>query len=218
MPLTRQEINRKLFHLFALLLPIGIFYVPKLLNTSLWVPPIVLAFLLITILAIEKLRFSYPEFHKRFSKMFESMLRKEEAGTMTGSTWYIASALLCSVLFVYQPHISFMALALFITGDAAAAIVGQSIGKIKIGKKSLEGSLACFGSSVVLMLAVFPLTPLVLDIWNGSIPFLLILTTSAVITVFELFPIKISKFVLNDNLIVPVIGGFVLKYLYSVFV
>lgn len=217
MALTRQEINRKLFHLVALLLPVGIFYLPKIPFIPKSVPPVILFFLLAAILAMEKLRFKYQGFQKIFQKTFESMLRKEEGSAMTGSTWYIASALVCSLLFINQPHISFMALTLFILGDAVAAIVGLSIGRTKIGNKSLEGSAACFTLSMILLVLIFPLVPLVLDEWNGSVPFLLALITSLAITLFELFPIKISKTVLNDNLIVPVIGGFILKYLYPVF-
>jgi dolichol kinase len=218
MTLTRQEINRKLFHLFALLMPAGIFYIPQIPGVSNVIPAILLAILLAAIAAVEKLRFRYPNINRIFQNRFSSLLRKEESGHLTGSTWLIASALICAVLFRNTPHISFMALTLFILGDAVAAIAGQSIGRIRIGKKSLEGSLACFLLCVMLFYGVFPYIPLLLDIWGGTVPGPIVFITSLAVTVFELVPLKITKhLIVNDNLAVPVIAGLFMKYLYPFF-
>ncbi len=217
MPIKPQELNRKLLHLLALLMPLGIFYIPKLTGISDWTPAVILFFLTLGSITMETLRFRYPAFQKVFFSCFGYMLRKEEDKITTGSTYIIASALICSILFRKMPHISFMVLTLFILGDAAAALIGQSIGRIKIGKKSLEGSLACFIMCLVLFF-IFPELPLLLDVWNGMIPLPLIFITSFAITFFELFPIKITrKITINDNLIVPVIAGFCLKWLYPFF-
>lgn len=217
MPITKQELNRKLLHLLALLIPIGIFYIPKLTGIPNWIPALILFFLILASIILETLRFRYPAVQKLFFICFGSMLRKQEDKITTGSTYIIGAAFICSVLFCEAPHISFMVLTLFILGDAAAALVGQSIGKIKIGSKSLEGSLACFLLCVILFF-VFPALPLLLDIWNGMVPLALIFITSFVITFFELVPIKLTKnLTINDNLIVPVIAGFCLKWLYPFF-
>ena len=217
MPITKQELNRKLFHLFALLMPVGIFYIPKLTGVSNWFPAFILFFLVLGSVIMEALRFRYPAFQKIFYLCFGSMLRKEEDKITTGSTYIIAAAFICSIIFRETPHISFMVLIMFILGDAGAALVGQSIGKIKIGKKSLEGSLACFIICLVLFF-IFPMLPLVLDVWDGIVPIPLIFITSFAITLFELIPIKITKdFTVNDNLIVPVAAGFCLKLLYPYF-
>ncbi|MDO5577367.1 MAG: hypothetical protein Q4F84_09830, partial [Fibrobacter sp.] len=207
MGLRKEEINRKLLHLFALLMPAGIFYLPRW-SISALVPISILAALLIGSIIVENLRFRFPIVQKIFMRSVGSMLREEETTKTTGSTYIIAAALLCSLVFYKYPHISFMALTLFILGDAVAAIVGLSMGRIKIGKKSLEGSSACFLLCMILCLIVFPLLPGLLDIWNGSIPFLAAVVISLAITLFELIPLKItSKVVINDNLAVPVIAG-----------
>ena len=217
MSVTKQELNRKLLHLLALLMPAGIFYIPKLTGVSNWVPAVILFFLLAGSIVMETLRFRYPAIQKIFYICFGSMLRKEEDKITTGSTYIIGGAFICSVLFREDPHISFMVLTSFILGDAVAALVGQSMGRIKLGKKSLEGSLACFVLCVGLFL-VFPFLPLLLDCWNGSVPLPLIFITSLAITLFELIPIKITENVtINDNLIVPVIAGCCLKWLYPIF-
>jgi len=214
MSITKQELNRKLLHLLALLMPIGIFYIPVWTGVSNWIPALILFFLVLGSVIMETMRFRYPAFQKIFFLLFGSMLRKEEDEITTGSTYIIGAAFICSILFREEPHISFMSLILFILGDAGAALVGLSIGKIRIGKKSLEGSLACFIICVALFF-LFPVFPLVLDAWGGMAPFPLIIITSFSITFFELVPIKISKNItINDNLIVPVIAGICLKYLY----
>ncbi|MDM8551623.1 hypothetical protein QUF72_16165 [Desulfobacterales bacterium HSG2] len=214
MPLTKQEINRKLFHLFALLLPVGIFYFPKIFGISELMVTAIIAFLLTVIVAIETLRFRYPKIHEIFQTCFRSMLRKEEGETITGSTYFIGAALICSILFPKAPHISFMSLTMFLLGDAVAALVGLSIGRIKIGKKSLEGSLACFFLCVILCFGLFPYLPSLLDAWGGAVPLPLIFIVSLAITIFELIPLRIKNFTLNDNLYVPVVAGLVMRYLY----
>ncbi len=208
MGLKREEIARKLLHLFALVMPIGIFYFPKW-NFPGYLVALVLGTVLTASIIIEMLRFKFPHVQKLFFTLFGSMLREEETVKTTGSTYVIGAALLCSLLFYKYPHVSFIALTLFILGDGIAAIVGLSIGRIKlVGKKSLEGSLACFILCLALFYGVFPFIPGLLDPWNGKIPVVIAITTSLAITIFELIPLKITpKLIVNDNLAVPVIAG-----------
>lgn len=210
MRLTSQEIGRKLLHLFALLMPIGIFYAPALHFPKVLVP-VILGSLFVASVIVEFLRFRVPSVQKLFFAMFGSMLRKEESFKVTGSTWIIGAGFLCSLLFSKSPHISFIVLTLFVLGDAAAALVGISMGRIRIGKKSLEGSLACFAACIIIFYAVVPFVPGVLSQWGGEPPLLIVLVTALVITVFELVPLKIApKLIINDNLAVPVIAGYVI--------
>lgn len=207
MGLRKEEITRKLLHLFALLMPIGIFYMPRW-SLPEYLAAGILAFLLTGSVIIESLRFRVPVIQKLFFRFFGSMLREEESSKTTGSTYVIGAALLCSILFRNHPHISFMVLSLFILGDAIAAIVGLSIGRIRIGKKSLEGSAACFLLCMVLFYGVFPFVPELLNQWDGKVPVTIAVVTSLAVTLFELIPLRIApKIVINDNLAVPVIAG-----------
>jgi dolichol kinase len=211
MALRKEEITRKLLHLFALVMPAGIFYVPKWSAQWSYIPFAILSFLLVGSIVVESLRLRIPFIQKIFFKYFGSMLREEESKKTTGSTYVIGAAVLCSILFLKSPHISCMVLTLFILGDAIAAIVGLSIGRIKIGKKSLEGSAACFLMCMVLFYMVFPFIPGLLDEWEGKIPLTIALLTSFSITVFELIPLRVApKLVINDNLAVPVISGYIM--------
>jgi dolichol kinase len=163
-------------------------------------------------LTVEYFRSNVPKVQTAFVDLFGVMLRKEESTMITGATWVVGSALICSVLFVGYPHIAFIALSLFILGDAAAALVGLSIGRTKIGKKSLEGSLACFFLCLGLFYFIFPYVPGLLDVWGGKAPAAIIWTTAFVITLFELIPIKITQaLTINDNLAVPIIAGLAIR-------
>jgi dolichol kinase len=212
MKISTEEILRKLLHLLALLMPIGIFYAPYWSFPRFLVPVILLILFLLSII-IEMLRFKMPAIQKAVLFFFGHMMRKEERFVVSGWTWVIGSAFLCSVLFKGKPHLSFMALSLFILGDAMAALIGIAAGKIKIGKKTLEGSIACFITCISLFILIFPLVPRLLEacVLKRGFPILTVLITSFTVTFFELIPLKISpKITINDNLAVPVITGYIM--------
>jgi dolichol kinase len=215
MRLQKQEINRKVLHLIALCMPAIIFYLPRISGVS-WVgPAVILALLLVGIIVMEAARFRFPAVQKIFQICFKHFLRKKEKTRTTGSTHIIAAAFICSVIFYKDPHIAFMTLTLFILGDGIAAIVGLSIGRIKIGEKTLEGSLACFLLCLILFFFVFPRVPFLLDAWGGFVPAPLIVITSFCITILELIPMKVTKKItINDNLAVPVLAGIIMKLCY----
>lgn len=208
MPLTKEEVNRKLLHILSgTMIPAGIFYFPMIEGSNKWVPVIILAALAAGSVLLEYLRFNNKVIQKLFMSLGSSMLRSHEDRSVTGATYIFLSALICSIVFICTPSISFMVISLFILGDAIAAIVGISIGRIKIGKKSLEGSVACFVLGLIMFFFVFPHVPLLLKSWGGKVPLPLIFIASFLNTIFELFPIKLGKMEINDNLSVPVING-----------
>lgn len=211
MKLPKEEIARKLLHLFALTMPAGIYYLPKF-GLVWYIPTIILGIVLGGSIVIEKLRQVNPAVQALFYKFAGSMLRKEEKHSTTGSTWVIGAAFICSIIFRKDPWIALIVLTIFILGDAVAALVGMSMGRIKIGKKSLEGSAACFALCMLFFYAVFPFIPGLLDPLGGKAPILVAVVTSFTITLFELIPLRITpKIVINDNLAVPVIAGLVLR-------
>jgi diacylglycerol kinase (CTP) len=223
MALRKEEISRKILHfIFGTIIPLGILYVPWYAEKQGWntvppwtVPSIILGVFLAGFVIVETLRFKVPAIQNLVYKIGGGFLRKEEEKKATGATYINASALICSIVFRNLPQISFMAISTFIWGDAVAALVGQSMGRTKIGNKSLEGSLACLALCLVFYLGVFPHVPLLLDKWSGRIPLPITIIASLCVTVLELVPMKITRNVtINDNLIVPVITGIVMVWLY----
>lgn len=218
--LTREEVWRKILHFVAgTALPLGILYLPILalrwdprsaiLPSWAWAP-IILAVGLILMGGVDILRMHRPALQKLFYQWFGSFMRAEESRRITGSTYIAVSALLCALVFKDQPHLACMALATFLWGDAGAALVGLGIGRVKIGKKTLEGSLACFALCMILYKGVFPAIPHLLDAWGGRMPLIPAIAGSLCVTILELVPWRIGPWTVNDNLVAPVITGFLL--------
>ena len=62
---------------------------------------------------------------------------------------------------------------------------------------------------------IFPHVPLLLDAWNGSIPPAIAIIGALCVTVLELIPMRLTKkLTINDNLIVPVVTGLVILWVY----
>jgi dolichol kinase len=163
---------------------------------------------------MEYVRFRDARVQALFVRFGASMLRQEESHSFTGSTYIFLSAFICSLLFFEHPHVAAIALSLFILGDAVAALVGISYGRIKIGKKSLEGSAACFLLGLLLFIFVYPHVPLLFDQWQGQVSLSLMVVISLANTLFELFPLRLgARLTINDNLSVPLVTGTLLLLL-----
>lgn len=204
--LTKEEINRKLLHGLAVVLPVSIFYGPDLFDVSRVFACFLIGFLFATSLAIEIMRLNHSAFGGWFHRFFGSMMREKESSQMTGATYVLAGSVLCSLISLYSESAAaaaFMGLTLFILGDAVAALVGKAVGRIKVGSKTVEGALGCYFLCVALAAFLFPRLPAFLADWGGQLSLFQILGISAAVSLLEFFPIKIGKVVLNDNLYVP---------------
>ena len=214
MSLRPEEINRKLLHGLGVALPVGIFYGPDLLQVPQATASVIIGALFGVALLIEMLRFRNPLIGALFRKWFGSMLRVNESRSLTGATYVMGGSFLCSLIALQgglAPAAAFLALTLFILGDAIAALVGKGIGRIRIGAKTLEGALGCFILCALLACLVFPRLKGFPDVW--TIPSLLLI--SALVAILELFPIRLGRWCLNDNLYVPVCVTFIALALQS---
>ncbi len=183
--LSKEEINRKLLHVLAVVLPAGIFYGPDFFEVErIWA----------CILAL--------------SLTFFSILRKEEKHQLTGATYLIAGGAICSLISLQgegAAACAFIGLTFFILGDAAAALTGKAFGRIKIGSKTLEGSIGCCLLCLVLGVFVFPELPGFLEGWGGELSLVQVLVLSFAVSLLELVPFKIPGVEINDNLYVPAV-------------
>ena len=183
------ELLRKSIHVSGLILPVIYYFFlerPMML--------VLMGILTGCALVVELLKWLSPAFSAFFFQIFAALLRTHERkGAITGATYYLISAFLCVSLFAKE--LAIVCIFFMILGDMAAALVGKKWGRTKLlGRKSLEGSAACFVVCTAIALVV--LNPVIAIV--GAL----------VATIVELIP-----FPIDDNLTVPLISGAVMHFL-----
>jgi len=145
----RGELLRKALHLLALSIPIGMLHVTRPTALAvLW--PLALA-----ALGADVLRARWPAFHRFIRGIFGCMMRPEELPppgdpiAINGATWVLLSSALLATLFPLP--LAATAFAIFMVGDAAAALVGRRFGRHRWpgSRRTVEGSLAFFGAALL---------------------------------------------------------------------
>lgn len=189
----KKLIIRKLYRLVLLLVVIIYYYWPKkyvILSVS-------IAFALV--LTLDLIRLTKPSTNEVVKKIFKPfaifmryIAKKEELRDFSGTTYSLMG---CLIIVALMPKVVGITAILFnIFGDLFAAIVGKTIGKVKIvNNKTLEGSIACFVSMFLVVL------------WSHFklfLPWIPGLAGAFIGTVIELVPLKI-----NDNLTIPILSG-----------
>ncbi len=198
-----NEFKRKAIHLFALCIPIGYFFLPKLLSLFV-LTPFALGAVMIDIIRLKRL-----PLHGFLNRLLGPVLREHESADFAGSS-YILSASVFTIL-LFDKSVAVAAISFIILGDIAAALIGRRFGKIKIrwrvrkgnalgnNAKSLEGSLSC----LLMCLVVAALVPH-LPLWVGVIGALMATGVEGIT-----LPI-------NDNFSVPLISGLCMHLLLQI--
>ncbi|MDQ7040943.1 MAG: phosphatidate cytidylyltransferase [Rhodothermus sp.] len=190
------ELLRKALHLLALAIPIGLLHVSRPTALAvLW--PLALA-----ALGADVLRARWPAFHRVIRRFFGYMMRPEELPppgsplVINGATWVLLSSALLATLFPLS--LAATAFALFMVGDAVAAIVGRRFGRHywPDSRRTVEGSLAFFGAAL-------------LTVWFFPVPFIHGVLAALLATLLEALPLP-----LNDNLRVPLVVALLLWLLH----
>ena len=181
-----SEFSRKIFHLLNMVIPlIHVYFIEDRMEMLIF-----LSFMLIICFFIEVLRTRYFILHKFFKKYLHFMMRdSEKEGEITGATWVFAGSLI-TIILIPKP---FCIIALFFlaVGDTFAALVGMNYPFIKIGHKTLSGSIACFVTCCIVGL-----------LFSFSLNTTTIIFGAFITTLTELSSIKI-----NDNLTIPIFSG-----------
>ena len=193
----KKELFRKAIHLSSLWIPAAIYFMPKLILV-----PILLIILTGNII-LEYGNFKkYAWARKSFGVLFFRTLRNKETSRehfqFTGAIYVLLSSLLC--LCFFSKEIGAIALTVMLISDSAAALVGRSVGRIKIYKnKTLEGTLAFFASAVIINLLFGQFHPFG---WFS-------LAACLAATMAEVFEDKIE---IDDNLSIPIFFAAVLSW------
>eukprot|EP01105_Mastigella_eilhardi_P006330 TRINITY_DN17944_c0_g1_i1.p1 TRINITY_DN17944_c0_g1~~TRINITY_DN17944_c0_g1_i1.p1 ORF type:complete len:270 (-),score=81.19 TRINITY_DN17944_c0_g1_i1:71-880(-) len=201
------EIQRKSFHFVGLLLPGGYYL---LMNVYISGQPLITKNRAVCIGAVIALCAVVTEFSAKLSpaarqmviKCMGSIMRKEEINDVnkfSGAFSYSLGAFFSALL--YTPTVTILSLLYLTVGDFFAALVGKAIGRTRLyGKKTLEGTLACFTACFVL--GMMMLLHLRVPVFDAGV---LASTGAVAAALAELFV------VFDDNLSIPLASGFVLS-------
>jgi len=198
----RDELVRKLIHLFSLSIPVTYYFIPTSTSIS------ILTGFTIFALIVDGGRFISKSFAKIFYQLFGFLLRKHELDkkkkNLTGATYVLLSALICALIF---PKVIFVtAFTILIISDTMAALIGRKFGKRKFLRKSFEGTLSFFISAGIVVL----LTP---KVGNFPLEYLIGIIAAFVGSIVE----NISYGLADDNLSIPISVGITMWLLYLLF-
>jgi len=190
--LELSEFSRKIFHLLNMVVPLIHVYLIKDRMEML----IFLSLMLIFCFFIEVFRNQNNIIHKFFKKYLYFMMREsEKEGQITGATWVIAGSLI-TIILIPKPF-SIVALFFLAVGDTFAALIGMNYPILKIGRKTLSGSIACFVTCCIIGL-----------MFSFNLNASTIIFGAFIATLTELASMKI-----NDNLLIPIFSGISMYFL-----
>lgn len=187
------EIGRKTLHLFALVIPLGMWVLG--MPAALYVLGVCAA----VAVAADVTRAFSPAVNEWIRWIFGPLMREKElpeTGTnviLNGATCVLVGALLLAVIFPLRVAVPVLTMTML--ADAAAALVGRGLGRHSWGSLSatVEGSTA-FVITGVSVMALFP-----------ALAFLPAAASVLVAAVVEALPLPV-----NDNIRVPLVAAAVL--------
>jgi len=145
-----------------------------------------------TFVAWEIARFASPEVNRWMVSHLGVILKKGKGFRPSGSTYLLLSSL--AVFLLFDKYVAITSLLFLSIGDLMAAVIGEKFGKRIIFHKSLEGSLACLASCLLIGILITMVSPTMV------LPVAIVGAVSA--TIVELLPIPI-----DDNLTIPLFSA-----------
>ena len=188
----KSEFARKAIHISNAIIPLSYLYLFQEKIDMI----IILAFFLVLCFFIEIARKENYLVSIFFSKRLSFMMRDlEKKGEITGATWVFVGALF-TILLIPYPY-SIYSLLFLSVGDTFAAIIGMKFPFIRVGGKTISGSISGFIACVIV--------GLIIDI---SISYQILLFGAFIAMLIELLPLPI-----NDNVSIPIFSGLSMYYL-----
>lgn len=152
-------------------------------------------------LSSDILRLVWPKFNAWTMRDLKKYMRKEEARRLNSMTFYSISAFIVCLLF--PKGVAVLSILFLGLGDPMASIIGIKFGKHRLGRLSLEGSLACFFTCFALSF----LYPLLNPAFTGPV-WLFALAGGLIGAVSERWTFR-----LDDNFTIPLFSAFFLQLL-----
>ena len=139
----RYEMVRKGWHALSVVVPVG--YARGVARPLvIWV----LVAALVVAVVIEVARTRSAVARSAFNTGFGALLREHERRGVSGATWLVLAFLIAVIAF--PADVAIAAMCGVALGDAAAAIVGRALGRVRGHHgKSLAGSAVCFAATAL---------------------------------------------------------------------
>lgn len=198
----KSELLRKSIHFCSLSIPIIYFFIAKETALNILLP------LTIISVVIDFGRYYILPLNNIIQKFFGFLLREHEVDSkkknLNGASYVFIGATIS--LWMFPKIIFITAFTVLIISDSAAALIGRRFGKHKFLAKSLEGTLAFFLFSCLVVLFTPKADDLLLEIFIGIIG-------GAVGAIVE----NVSYGWADDNLTIPISIGLTMWGLYYLF-
>jgi len=195
----KSELLRKSIHFCSLSIPIVYYFLDKESALNILIP------LTIFTVIIDFGRFFIKPLNIFIEKAFGFLMREHEIDSkqknLNGASYVFIAATL--TIWIFPKLIFIPAFTMLIICDIAAALIGRRYGKVKFLAKSLEGTLAFFVFSILVVLFTPKVEGLLLEYVIGIIG-------GAVGAIIE----NISYGWADDNLTIPLSIGFTMWGLY----
>ena len=205
---TINEIERKTFHLFGLSVPI-FYQISTLYFDMKSIDFVKFAWFCCIMTWIgDSLRIITPSVNDYFPyTLLNRVIREKEKKTLSGTSYFSLGCTL--VISLFPKEIANIGIVFLVLGDMAAALFGVSFGNDvvvvkmgRLGKKSLEGSIAMF--ITCCFVGYFMLDSVILREYA-------IVFGAFIATITELF----EPFHLNDNITIPIFSCLALQFALS---
>lgn len=170
----------------------GLIFPALAIFIPIWVLNIIIGVITAIFVGWEITRFISHRVNNWMVKHLAAILKKEERFRLTGTTYQLFGSL--AVFLLFDKYTAITSLLFLAIGDCMARIIGQRFGKTRLFHKSLEGSLACLGSCLIIGVAMSYFSP--------NLTLLVAVIGAVTATLVELLPIPI-----DDNFTIPILSA-----------
>ncbi|TGL10466.1 diacylglycerol/polyprenol kinase family protein [Leptospira meyeri] len=218
---------RKIWHVLGLVIPVTLFFDPfqnalGLVFATRAILVSLLGILLVSLLILEFVRLNHSGFENFFYKYFGFLMKESERKRFNGTVPYFFANFL--VVLFFPAEVAILAILFLVIGDPFAAYVGSKYGKHRFyNGKSLEGIIGFLVPAFLFsVLALFLITKshpgsflAILDNQGELLrtPIYLVFFSVVSACVTEFFANTTAKGLVDDNLLIPIVGAVVLSIL-----
>jgi dolichol kinase len=143
-------------------------------------------------IVVDLIRLRWKQLNLFYTMMFGMFMREYEIKRVTGASFLLLGSLVSMVL--YGNEITVLAVSFLAIGDPLAHFAEDRWGKTRIGRKTLQGGIACFIGCAIIGL-----------LWYSNardVSLAVVFTGAVAASITHLLPVDI-----DDNLTIPVLSG-----------